>query len=306
MSLTSFSIKGRLGNWLFHYASSLALAKRLNAHLVMLKCRRLNRTLESTITNDPDLEQQCADAEYVDARFCCVFYPALFDLPPNRSYVIDGYLQSWRYFSWCDAEVRKALTFKEKIVAKATSVVQTLRNASRGSVLVGVHVRRGDYLKEHMSEVGRKAAPANYFHRAMAYFQEKCGKRNKERRPGQSLQSAEAEFGREGELGKSRGSEVEFVVACADDAGNWCETNLLNKTAAVSILPPNSPAVDMLVLSMLDHVIISVGTFSWWVGYLSRGTVVYYKDFVEAGSRFGKEFGSNLSDYMPPSWIPIS
>ena len=31
----------------------------------------------------------------------------------------------------------------------------------------------------------------------------------------------------------------------------------------------NTPCVDLAILSVCDHVIQSVGTFSWWAAYLS-------------------------------------
>ncbi|GFR97535.1 galactoside 2-alpha-L-fucosyltransferase [Elysia marginata] len=65
-------------------------------------------------------------------------------------------------------------------------------------------------------------------------------------------------------------------------------------------------AVDLAVLSLVDHSIITVGAFSWWAGFLARGTVVYYGHFVDADSKLRSQFDEKMADYLLPGWIQIS
>ncbi len=50
---------------------------------------------------------------------------------------------------------------------------------------------------------------------------------------------------------------------------------------------------------------MSVGTFGWWIGFLCGGQVMYYKDFLVAGSMHYRERG-RLDHYFPPGWIGMS
>ncbi|KAK7444736.1 hypothetical protein BaRGS_00040403 [Batillaria attramentaria] len=98
---------------------------------------------------------------------------------------------------------------------------------------------------------------------------------------------------------------VTFIVACQDR--DWCKQNLRPEDNGIKFLAGNNPPeVDMLSLSMLDHVIISVGTYSWWVGFLNTGIVVHYKDFIVRGTKIGNGYGPNGStEWMLPHWIPM-
>ena len=65
-------------------------------------------------------------------------------------------------------------------------------------------------------------------------------------------------------------------------------------------------AVDLGVLSLVDHSIITVGAFSWWAGFLARGTVVYYGQFVDADSKLRSQFDDKMADYVLPNWVKMS
>ena len=104
--------------------------------------------------------------------------------------------------------------------------------------LVGIDIRRGD-------KVGNKRyylATQQYFIKAMQYF-------------------------------KSKYQAVHFVVA--GDDRKWARRNI-SPLGNTSLLPTgSSPAVDMAALTLCDHVIISVGSFGFWAGWLGKGEVVY-------------------------------
>lgn len=71
------------------------------------------------------------------------------------------------------------------------------------------------------------------------------------------------------------------------------------------ILPPNkNPAVDLCVLSKCDHVIMTTGTFGWWGGYLSGGTVIYSKTYFRKDSPM-ERINIPARDFFPEDWIGI-
>jgi hypothetical protein len=101
-----------------------------------------------------------------------------------------------------------------------------------GRPLVGVHVRRGDYLKRRIVDSVVHLSPSWY--------------------------SAAAE-----RLAERHG-ELEYVVVSDDPA--WCrETLRLPGTTAIASLDhPKDPLEDLALLSRCDHHIIANSTFSWW------------------------------------------
>lgn len=60
----------------------------------------------------------------------------------------------------------------------------------------------------------------------------------------------------------------------------------------------------MAILSLCDHVVMTVGTFGWWGAWLSRGTVVYCKDFPKPGSIIDKN-ALFRDELYPPNWIGL-
>ncbi|XP_070211529.1 galactoside alpha-(1,2)-fucosyltransferase 1-like [Littorina saxatilis] len=64
-------------------------------------------------------------------------------------------------------------------------------------------------------------------------------------------------------------------------------------------------AVDLVVLGSCDHFIMSVGTFGWWAGWLTGGTVVYYKYPAKEGSKLRRKMNYDDHDFFPPNWIPM-
>ena len=64
--------------------------------------------------------------------------------------------------------------------------------------------------------------------------------------------------------------------------------------------------LDLAILSLTDHVILSVGSYGWWGAYLSNSSkrnVVYFSNYPLPNSEIASTFIS--SDYYPPSWISI-
>jgi galactoside 2-L-fucosyltransferase 1/2 len=61
----------------------------------------------------------------------------------------------------------------------------------------------------------------------------------------------------------------------------------------------------MATVTLCDHFIATVGTFSWWAAWLTGGNVTYYKWPAREGTRFRKSFSKDYKDHYYPHWIGL-
>ena len=159
-----------------------------------------------------------------------------------RNVILAGYMQSWKYFDSYRDDIRSMFTFSGHVFnaslrAIERKLVNFLNNNRtvekqtdaplRMPTLVGIHVRRGDILDPGQAAHGHRPATEEYLLRAALHFQRVY-------------------------------AAVVFVVISNDNA--YCkrlftEPNFL-------IMDSGTPAeVDIAVLSLMDHIILSVGTY---------------------------------------------
>ena len=124
------------------------------------------------------------------------------------------------------------------------------------SILVGVHVRRGDYFTEAHASGGRLHT-AKFFTSAMEKMVKHLGVNN---------------------------SDIVFIVA--SDSPKWTTAhiaskhfNIIHTGAYFNSHPLRVPWVnfDFAVLSSCDHSIYDYGTFGFWTSYLAGGQVGTWK-----------------------------
>ena len=65
----------------------------------------------------------------------------------------------------------------------------------------------------------------------------------------------------------------------------------------------NDDLLELALLTLCDHTIMSVGTFSWWAAFLAGGDVVYYKNHILPNTRVGSFY--NDTQYFLPHWKPM-
>lgn len=267
---------GRLGNHLFEYASILGIAETTNKTFFFFNDEELQKVLKHPPVQESSLlmRDRCRHAEKLWNSRGCQYDRRLINLEPGKDYVIGDYLQSWLYFDVTRDAVREAVTFADDIVRNATRVLNSLKLQFPNTTFVGVHVRRGDLVTKwrQLSPQGYLTASPEFFQRAMTYF-------------------------------RRRFSRVAFVVLGEDR--KWSAEHIPPVDNDVVVLEPNSPAVDMQILSMMDHMIRTVGTFGWWAAFKMAGrpTVVFLKQFVRPNSSISLWYTANAVDYMLPGWI---
>ena len=134
--------------------------------------------------------------------------------------------------------------------------------------LVAVHVRRGDRINNPYFHTLYKTASVSYLKSAMKYF---------------------------------RDSFTSPLFVVASDSLNWCKENLGNISDVNFI--SGTVEEDFAILSSCDHAIITVGSFSWWVGWMTGGKVVYFPDHANHSSYIYQHL--TKADYFKPDWIAL-
>ncbi|KAK0068826.1 galactoside 2-alpha-L-fucosyltransferase 1 [Biomphalaria pfeifferi] len=257
---------GQLGNAMFQYASIMGVAFMNNRLPLALKSTQLLKVFKISHVMRKNFIFQSCHRVYESAY--AKYHPE-FEHLPERDICLNGFFQSYKYFHKYAKQIKREFEFLDDIEDQARDMLNILKISLVDRKLIGVHVRRGDKLNKKHRDQGECVAPETYFQKAFRWMREHHG-------------------------------NVTFLVA-TDDV-KWCKY-VFSKENDVIVLPPAYGPVHMCLLSMCHHVIMSVGTFGWWIGWLSGGDVIYYKHQVREGSVNSKGF--NISDFALPSWIGL-
>ncbi|XP_055337052.1 galactoside alpha-(1,2)-fucosyltransferase 2-like isoform X2 [Paramacrobiotus metropolitanus] len=275
-----------LGNFLFQTAT-------------LVGCARQNHRIPVRIAHDPRTDLfEGMDMAYIDpallfpnnslaartlgdlgpGRFTPVFHNVSSRFPDSAA-ALSGYGQSWKYFHSVGPEIRALLTFKETIQREAVNAilegVKSLRQHGtltadshrQRPVRVGIHVRRGDIISNAgFAAHGHVAATEEYLLRMALRMQRRYP------------------------------HAVFFVLSNDLD---YCRR--LFREPNVVFVAGKPAAVDLAVLTFMDVLVLSVGSYGWWAAYLSDAQeVVYFKDWPRNGSEFAR--GLEADDYFLPAW----
>jgi len=250
---------GRLGNQMFQWASMLGIAKMKGGEACIKKSTIYDedRKVKDDMVNVFDGPFRTCRKK---VEFKTVKEPhwSKYDISPFLKYsnieikttMDTGFLQSWKYFENIKDEIKNVFTFKIDIAKKAQKIIKKVSGEKKH--VVGIHIRRGD----HISLGYLRFPTMKYFTTAMDYFIKKYN------------------------------GNVSFIIATNDK--KWVEKNF--NYDSVIILKDNTPAEDMAVLSLCDDMIMSIGSFSWWAGYLNKGEVIYYKNEIVKNHKINKGF----------------
>ena len=252
---------GRLGNMMFQLAATIGIAHTLGYKPYIAPSHDLEKYFDTGIVLDINIINEIAFDE-TKCRNRTWNY--------NRDYLLHnlttwGYLQSWKYFENSSDAVRKTFTFRAKYLHEARAFLHL--HTKPNHILVGVHIRRGDFVSDYFSNLGFTIADGNYTRKAMDWH-------------------------------RTRSNKVLFVVV-SDDIP-WCKGNIKGKDVIFSNFTEG--VLDMTVLSLCHHCIITGGSFGWWSGWLAGGTVIYLDDFPRPGSWLWNNLETK-KEYYHPDWI---
>ena len=269
----------RLGNAMFNYASLLGIAKRNNMSAVLPRNNIIRKYFIANMTigdkHTMNLVRNHAEfgrrssAYDIGTEHLWKWYPYEVELR--------GYFQSWKYFENVQDELRTShFVFDKYYLKKAEKffrkkVPQELRDLS--VVRIGVHIRRGDMLEEKEKvDFGYTVADKAYIEAAMKYF-------------------------------RDRYSKLVFIVVSKDY--DWFKEEIGDSEEIFDVVfsKESKAAVDLAILSLCNHTIMTVGSFGWWGSWLANGTTIYYNKWPRPMSRL--EYNTNKKEYFPAHWIPI-
>ncbi|KAL8580988.1 hypothetical protein ACOMHN_048022 [Nucella lapillus] len=207
----------------------------------------------------------------VDEQYFATYDPTFEHLPQENTLIMQ-YFQSWKYFRHIGDIIRKEFTFKEHVRIAAQQIVSRHSMKIRNRTRVGVHVRRGDMNLVSLKKKGYHMAPGSYLRKAMDYMRQK---------------------------------HPDAIFITVTDDVPWCRKNV--DASDVVYADWASAQIHLAALASCDHVIMTVGTYGWWGGYLSGGEVVYYWDRKELLHEppLPVEI-KHPEDFFPPEWIPLS
>ncbi|CAG2256966.1 FUT1_2 [Mytilus edulis] len=156
---------------------------------------------------------------------------------------------------------------KDAAEQEINKILQKRNIKSRQNItLVGVHIRRGDKVGNND---GFNIATPEYLNRSVNYYVTKY-------------------------------KFVLFIVI--SDGMKWSKDNMPSHVP-IEYVSLGKRDLDMATVVACDHTIMTIGTFGWWIGYLTNGEVVYLKDAAKKGSRFERIL--NHKDHFYPHWIGL-
>ncbi|XP_062588189.1 galactoside alpha-(1,2)-fucosyltransferase 2-like [Saccostrea cucullata] len=270
------NFKGGLGNLMWQYAFLYVLAKTKGLYPIIpvnFKLLDVFNVQPTTIQKTPKRYKTCSQLPRHGERWGLSYDEDLVKVPSHTNVKYDGYFQSWKYWIKFEDEIRDIFQFNDSMKESASSqfgdILQEM-NFDRKGVVVGVHVRRGDYATKGHKKYGKLTPNATYYKNAITYF-------------------------------RKRFQNVLFILS-SDEI--WWPIKVLESETDIYYVRGNSAAEDMALLSLANHTIMSVGTYGWWIGWITRGITVYYKHIFVPGSEFAKEFRNNsIEDFIYPGWI---
>lgn len=272
---------GRLGNHLFEYASLIALAKKNGMQAVTpSKLHSDLYVLFPSTDGHPKIDWDKESKGYTVIEEhgnpgVGYYDKQLEDVTESHDITgnvyINGTLQSYKYFKEFEEEIREEYKFAPDMMKRPQEFLNSLKSKddpSKQVAYVGIHIRRGDFLWDFYKKLGYIVAPKAYFQNAMSHM-------------------------------KKKHKDVRFVVATNDLP--WAQKTLGSTDVFYS--PFTSATDDLVLISLCDHVILSVGSFGWWAAWLANGEAIYYPRFPIPGSSLGKAF--RKEDYYPPHWLAM-
>lgn len=244
---------GRLGNQMWEYASVWALSRRTGLEPYVPRCIRikLDQVFESlTVPTFEEIGHCPLDVTKFVKSLDAWNYT-------NQSILLPRYsIQPELVLTWVQ-DITQEFTVKKKLLEKSQEILHFANKHSSGTVFVSVHVRRTDYIGYIWRKYGAYPANISFYLNAMKYFENKY-------------------------------KNVTFVVVSDDPV--WCNQNFLSKQNAYVTRRrvPNSPGLDLAILSSCNHSIFDYGTFGVWGAILAGGEAIYYNLTQHSSAKVGQ------------------
>jgi len=188
------------------------------------------------------------------------FKPGFKEIPYNSGTELVGDFQSYKYFQKNENQILHLFEPSYQTVDYLREKYSLLTKLQT----VGIHVRRGDYVKH----------PDSYLPTTLEYVKR----------------------------ARNLFDDMHTFVYFSDDI-EWCRDNM-KLSDRDWFIEGETDVMDMYLMSMMHHNIITNSTFSWWGAYLNQNT----KKIVATPKNW---YGPSMSDWhttdlIPPDWIVLS
>ena len=261
-------LEGGLGNHLWIYASLYGIAKKTNRSPIACTPGKINKLFKSVsipVLSVIECKRQFGSRSnatlFIEKKVSYYDTEMISRIKDSDSRVVkvSGYLNNIGYFVEYYSEIRAQFIIRDRYQVFAQqfihhhiptnhTVLLNIHNRENitfklSPILVAVHVRRGDILTYSY----RNIPGPLYFQKAMNHFRNKYG------------------------------SRVIFIVVTNDLP--WSKANLKRKDVVFTgDSGSKSWEEDFAIALACNHTVMSVGTFGWWMGFLTGGDVVYFKN----------------------------
>ncbi|XP_059761436.1 galactoside 2-alpha-L-fucosyltransferase SEC1-like [Balaenoptera ricei] len=258
--MSTINSKGRLGNQMGEYATLYALAKMNGRpafippqmHSTLAPIFRITLPVLHDTTASRIPWQNYPLNDWMEERYRHI---------PGEYVRLTGYPCSWTFYHHLRAEILQEFTLHDHVREEAQNFLRDLQAKwARQATFVGVHVRRGNYVRVMPNVWKGVVADRGYLQQALDWF-------------------------------RARYRSPLFVVTSDDTA--WCWQNFKGSLRDVVFTGNNlqgSPARDFALLTQRNHAVITVGTSGIWAACLTGGNTIYLASFTLPNSPFHTVF----------------
>ena len=218
---------GRMANQMFQFTAAVGLAKKLGTDWYIFKNMpglNLDKAFKLPNTKWIDESETSSWPDYHEAHW---HYDSRL-LTLSSPVKLHGYFQCEKYFTHCKDTILKEFEFKDEILARSFAKKSTLGDKP----LVGVHVRRGDYINLPQYH---PVCTLTYYETAFEVINEYCEDYN--------------------------------VVYFTDDP-NWVGNEMIPRFGGT--VARGNAYEDLCLMSLCDHNIIANSSYSWWGAWLNK------------------------------------
>ncbi len=302
-------LRAGLGNQLFQYAYARALALRSKADLAIdlnwfsniapgdtprsYTLDKYNLPPSVRITDRPSPSKAVQLFRKIKAKISRevlkrsdhAYYPRLAKAVPaaqSRDVEVEGFWNTEKYFRDFEDVIRAELTLKTPLGIAASAAESKLKELSRTSTLVLLHVRRGDYVTRAESSRHHGLSGLDYYAEAIKIMQEKL--RSADRKP---------------------------LFALASDDMDWVKENIIPLLKGMPCEILSNPAEikdyeEIYLMSLCQHFIIANSSFSWWGAWFSKSAEHGGAEKIVIGpKRWVANPSIDTRDVLPERWIKL-
>jgi len=290
-------LQGGLGNQMFQYALGKCLALKHNTTLKLYvgflsqKPKNPHYTLRDYELNLLNIEENFASEEEVIHLFNAkprlsvrLLYrllhkpipyfkrPSIKELSTsfdenifniNNNSILVGYWQSEKYFKEIENIIRSEFTSKNRMSESGLTILKLIQSCNS----IGVHFRRGDYVKDSETNKYHGVCSEQFYLDAFSYIVKQV------EQPVFFMFSDDIEWVKE---------NVRFNFQFY-----YVENTLKNKQE------------DLWLMSACKHNIIANSSYSWWAAWLNSNP----NKIVIAPAKWVAKEGVDTNDFLPEKWI---